>query len=421
MFCVNIYTMNQKQKWISGIIIFIVVSVVFLLATTHVYNKSQQPMNNQKLSNVLDKDTVKKSQDKESVHIAFVQEIDNKKHGFYDGRDLGEISGYRVLISGENIAFTRMVNGIEHVIYNGKDLGEGKDPTVNDNNITYIRMIEGKSHIIHNNEDFGEILIIDRGYGMEWYQVAGNNVGFFREVNGETHVIYNKQDMGEGIYRSLKLGGNSFAFLKPVNNDPQGTIHIVYNGKDLRGAQQIYSVSDKYVFYHDVYKKPFKGYVQMYFKNMEELGQGQYITVDGDGNYLLTGIYVTSDFVYNGKNVGKAENATTKYVDSGNYVFVREVDGKNHVIYNGKDIGEGDDPVIGGSNLAFIREINGKKHIIYNNEDMGEGNNVDLSSSGERLLLKREINGILNAFYDGKNLGVCDKNCYPAFSDSKFY
>ena len=61
--------------------------------------------------------------------------------------------------------------------------------------------------------------------------------------------------------------------------------------------------------------------------------------------------------------------------------FTREIDGKNHVIYDGEDLGEGFSPAIDRDNLAFIKEINGEYHVIFNGEDVGVGEGPALYSA----------------------------------------
>jgi len=109
--------------------------------------------------------------------------------------------------------------------------------------------------------------------------------------------------------------------------------------------------------------------------------------------------------IYDGKDLGEGKGG----VASGDSIaFVREIGGASHIIYNGRDMGVGQYPLLPGSNLVFFREINNKTHVIYNGEDIGDVRvlqDYEMSLLENHIALEREINGKIHIIYDGEDLG----------------
>ncbi len=86
-------------------------------------------------------------------------------------------------------------------------------------------------------------------------------------------------------------------------------------------------------------------------------------------------------------------------------VFTREVGGTNHVIYDGRDLGETSDswPVVSGNHIAFQRNRDGKEHVIYDGQDLGEGFRIGLD--GDHVSFVREVGGRPHVILDGTDFG----------------
>jgi hypothetical protein len=87
---------------------------------------------------------------------------------------------------------------------------------------------------------------------------------------------------------------------------------------------------------------------------------------------------------------------------------MRSVNGQDHIIYDGNDLGEGLRIVLSGDTIVFIREIQGKPHVIYNGEDFGivdQGQDYQLAVSGKSVALERSINGKPHVFFNGVDQG----------------
>ncbi len=78
-----------------------------------------------------------------------------------------------------------------------------------------------------------------------------------------------------------------------------------------------------------------------------------------------------------GKDLGQGKFIIR--LSGNNIAFMKEIDGKSHIIFNGKDMGEGKFIRLSGDNIAFGREIDGKSYIIFNGQDLGIGQNPILS------------------------------------------
>jgi len=97
--------------------------------------------------------------------------------------------------------------------------------------------------------------------------------------------------------------------------------------------------------------------------------------------------------------------------------YFKLIDGKVHVIYDGKDIAEEADPLFGypyhnlileKNHIFFTKKINGKNYAFWDNQNLGE---IDYHPylppklSGDHIGFARKIEGKWHFIYDGKDMG----------------
>jgi len=333
------------------------------------------------------------------IHMAFEGGTGDKPSVIYDGKDMGvkcaEI--FDMKLSSNDIIFDcRQTNngaGEGHIILNGKDLGQGFRPNVENGNVSFLR----GNHLIFNSQDVGEVHSTD-----DWeFTTSNNHYAMERMIGGRVHVIYDGKDMGEGGF--ISLGENSIAFVRTI----KGLDHLMYNGKDISSGylMEPLSVTDAYV----TYTKQDKAGYSYFYKNDQSLGKIYTNDMEpyfSDGNYAFEN--TNGNIIFDGKNLGSAKttgNSGSRVQVSGNHiVFVSgEAEKIPHVIYDGKDLGEGVNPTISGDNIAYNIEVNGKQHILFNGKDLGEGTEPQLA--GDNLAFYLEEQGAKHVIYNGKDLG----------------
>lgn len=330
------------------------------------------------------------------VHMAFEGGTGNKPSVIYDGKDMGVACAeiFDMKLSGNDIIFDcrqgkNTSGGYGHIIFNGKDLGEGFYPNVENGNVSYLR----GNHLIFNSQDVGEV-----HSEQSWqFATSNNHYAMERMINGKVHVIFDGKDMGEGGF--LSLGENSIAFINGVG-------HLIYNGKDVANGYMItpIAVTDINVYYENQ-DKAGKTYFYQNDKNLGKISTGD-TPVYSDGNYWFAD--ENGNLIYNGKNLGdfktSGQSGSAPQISKNHIIFVRSADAqKTHIIYDGKDLGEGVNPTISGDNIAYNIEVGGKQHILFNGRDMGEGTEPQLA--GNNLAFYLEEQGAKHVIYNGKDLG----------------
>jgi len=130
------------------------------------------------------------------------------------------------------------------------------------------------------------------------------------------------------------------------------------------------------------------------------------------------------------KNTKKTSNCNIAY-----RLYTDSLTEKTHVIYNGKDLGEGYGITLAANNIAFLRDINGINHVIYNGEDLGEvgplyfSPMIQLSKNNIAFLQAVDLNkNICNIIYNNQVLGEarCDYSIQLSdnnlvYTNSKFH
>lgn len=367
-------------------------------------------------------------------HIATVRQMHGNYYLTYDDKDFGTVMyGGDVAMSGNNIAYIRNlgtdINPDSHVFLNREDQGSGMAPLFDGDHFAFIRI--GKdiydNHVMYDGKDLGVVSPgQDIGTGLS---LAGGHSVFSRDVSGksravddssstpseglsftdgEWHIIYDGVDKGEGW--NPVIGENSLAFLRKVNSED----HVIYNGKDMGRGDPVFCVTDDSIIFTrsmDVNSSRTRNEI---IRNDQKIG----ISNDNGGELFCSGKDYSftddhSNLIFNGKNLGVADGYGHAVVmEDGHIAFTRQVDGKTHVIYDGKDLGEGIYPDVSGSDVAFVREVNGKKHVFLNGRDMGETKEGKYPVLlGGKLTFYRPVGEETHVIYDGTDIGFCGKEC----------
>lgn len=339
--------------------------------------------------------------------VAFVRFVDDKPHLIFDGRDLGEMANQYFEFSEGNLVFERKVAEDNHIIYNEKDLGSGFRPMLSGKNLAFYRKIGEETHLIYNGNDLGAIFM-DNGYSAK---IAGSNLVFEKMINDKTHILYNNTDLGEGHSPMLSKDGKNVAFERDME---QGSV-VIYNEQVFDKGGSIFALDEKHVWYALPQASNFfsmiasEGVLSLpgISKNAEKIGDGIGLKCD-EGNCAYQSIIDGKlHFIYNEKNLGEMSDTGNEYgLSKNNYFFIRPGDnGDSVIIYNGKELGQGSDPVIGEAGFAYLKSIEGTKHVIYNDKDMGEGLSPFLSPDGKTLVFIKEIDGKKHVLFEGNDLG----------------
>lgn len=116
------------------------------------------------------------------------------------------------------------------------------------------------------------------------------------------------------------------------------------------------------------------------------------------------------------------KNSTTrlfKNIKKENIVFTRYENGKNYVIYNGENIGEGFSALLLGENIVFERFVGKEKHIIFNGKDMGQGsypllsnNNIAFTRNGRAIYNGEDFGEFLHIILSGDNILLIGKKTH---------
>lgn len=355
------------------------------------------------------------------LHVAFTREVDGGNHVIYDGRDLGETSDNWPVTSGNHVAFQRSIDGKEHVIYDGRDLGEGFRIGLDGDHVSFIREIGGKPHVFHDGTDFGEVVS-----GQDYqYSVYGDTVALAREIGGKMHLFVNGQDRGE-VGTDFMAGSGGVAFLRSVG----GKDHVIFNGKDYGESWHIEGVSAGRVFYSKSGDPVDDGtWYNDFFRDGEFLGSGQSITISDDGSHYAIQKQVSlgkesfeNRVLYDGWDVGKLGDTLNIFMSDDHVAYYRDIDGEQHVIYDGKDMGAGDNVSLSGNHIAFSRKVGTDWHVIYDGKDIGIGSYPRIL--GDDIVIQRLVDGEAHLFLNGSDLGRCGSrasgtqtdDCWPELS-----
>lgn len=294
-------------------------------------------------------------------HLAYLKEIGGAMHVIYDGKDMGK--GQDILLSKNDI----VIRNEEHIFYNGKEIGSGLNVELSSPNVAYKRLSDG--HLIYHGKDYGKV--VD-------FKISGKHL-IYTKMNGLSFLtFYDQKELGDSV--GYGIFGDHIALVKDVY-DPKTLIpvsRIFYDGKDMGKGEGDPVINDKHIAYwrqvKDKYHVIFDG---------KDLGVGN--------KPLIPGFF--------GLDIQLADQ---------HIVFLRRTDTfVTHVIYDGKDIGEGSDPKIAGRHIAFLRGNDFmKKHLIYDKKDMGiVSYENDFSLTPSHFAYNRVVKYKTHIILDGKDIG----------------
>lgn len=307
-----------------------------------------------------------------------------------DGRDLGP--GFDVALTTEHIAFTRRValdgRGVaRHVIYDGRDLGIGNNPTVLDDHLAFQRGVDaqgqpsefGASHVVFDGKDLGP--------GATPRLLPGGHIVFHRGNGWPPRVIYDGNDLGPreqsdratpGLHASLVVAEQEILSTRVVG----GRMHIIRHGQDIGEGDNPVVSGPHLAFVRVTGSQPHVVF------NGRELGPGM--------NPVLEGEHLA--FVRINPAAATIAKQPTQLADL--ISFARTA---FHVFYDGRNLGEGNDPVLSGDHVVFLRQVGDRPHVIYDGRDMGEGQAPCIS--GDHLAYEVMRAGETHIVLDGRDLG----------------
>jgi hypothetical protein len=187
------------------------------------------------------------------------------------------------------------------------------------------------------------------------------HVAFVKAMPDGDRLTYDAQDLGHAD-PYVALAGNHLAFVrtaagaKPDSEDG----HIIYDGVDKGPGTAVAADGDHFAFIR--------------------------LSADRKANHL---IYDDKDLgvIRSGQDIGEG-----LILRDGHVAFETEVDGKAHILYDGRDMGEGIHPIIGENSLAFLRQVQGGGYrMIYNGKDMGPASPAFPCVTDEHVVFTRPV------------------------------
>jgi len=199
------------------------------------------------------------------------------------------------------------------------------------------------------------------------------NYAFIKNINNETHIIFNGKDLGiyGGDEPFLIARDGHVAFSGPTKGPRlPGAKRFIYDGKDL-GEMDV-----------DITRTPIE-----YLYEMPLISSGHYAFVAVAGSILD----------YYGEKSGQPF--------------------RSYLVYDGKDLGDGYNPIVAGDHLLYEKNINGVTHYIYDNKDIGEKERVEIATIAHMLPWYhgetfKEVNGERHLIYEGKDWGEFKNGSY---------
>ncbi len=241
-------------------------------------------------------------------------------------------------------------------------------------------------------------------------------------------LIYDGKDMGaekwfSGFLNNVSLSGDSIAFTRfgnPESNNPSDW-HVIYNGKDL-GVGSSPVIDGKHLAFgkYDAVQKD----INLYHDGKISSGKDMASPVVLSGDHIAYVGYIDDKrhIIYDGKDLGEG---TEVEISGDNIAYVGEVimtpPFENNIYLNGKKIGEGIGGIIlSGKNIAFTKNVNNERHIVFNGKDYGEYVTAGVYADGEtpfidgaHIVFVRDIDGKRHIIYDGEDLG---EGSFPSLS-----
>jgi hypothetical protein len=158
----------------------------------------------------------------------------------------------------------------------------------------------------------------------------------------------------------------------------------------------------------------------MFYRDQEFLGNGHAIDATDDGEYYMLTSYKpgeNSEFrvSYDGGEAGLMGSIMNTFMDGGHFAYYRDVNGAQHVIYDGNDLGVGDNIGLSGGHYVFARKIGAEWHTIYDGKDIGIGSYPKIL--GDDMVVQRNVDGFAHLFLNSSDLGICGAQAQGAQTD----
>jgi len=304
-------------------------------------------------------ETVSAQPDWNEIYLTFSRsegtKIPRTHHLFLDGQPFNATS--EPDISHRHIAYERDGN----VILDDRDLGEGSCFSLYDDHIAFVRYM--------NRNGDGEVIYDGRDVGLGREPVVyGSHMAFCKQITTDPptyHVIYDDEDRGEGCTlpgERIHLSEGHIAFVIGTKDHP----HVIFDGHDMGEGEEIRLIGD-----HLAYWRPSPSYEWVY--------DGKTIGVPMPGVWMQGDHYaaeINHQIIHDGTIVGQGHGPRV-YENHLAYfrgASVADPRGIRHVIYDGQDMGLGRAFIqLAGDHIVFDRIVNGRIHLILDGRDIGEG------------------------------------------------
>jgi len=241
-------------------------------------------------------------------------------------------------------------------------------------------------------------------------------------------LIYDGKDLGaekwlSGFLNNVSLSGDSMVFThfgNPESNNPIDW-HVIYNGKDL-GVGSSPVIDGKHLAFgkYDAVQKD----INLYHDGKIISGKDMAGPVVLSGDHIAYVGYINDQrhIIYDGKDIGEG---TEVAISGENIAYVGEVimtpPFENNIYLNGKKVGEGVGGIwLSGKNIAFIKEVDNERHLIFNGKDYGTYVTAGVYADGEtpfidgeHIVFVRDIDDKRHIIYDGKDIG---EGSFPSLS-----
>lgn len=293
----------------------------------------------------------------------------------------------------QSVNYAYIDNMTGHVIYNGNDLGEGSSPVLEGNNIAFINP---DSHLVYNGKDMGVGIFSSKEGGGIFYPPILNSghVAFYRSINGVFHTIYDGKDLGDKVGSPVLDKDNIVLISSKANN-------IIYNGKDL-GVGFSPILSQGHIAYVTEPNTP-----SHVIYDGKDLGSGYAPIFAGSSFGYISQSNGTDHMIFNSKDLG--EGGYPCDMNEKHIACVRSEKDGNHIIYDGRDLGIGNNPKLDGDNIAYDNLNLGLDNysIMYNGRIIGQGARLILDNGN--YAYEKAVNGQdysnTTLVYNGKDLG----------------
>jgi len=217
--------------------------------------------------------------------------------------------------------------------------------------------------------------------------IAGDRLAYVRDtsviVDGENVGLTNANERYQTPRdANIKINEKHYAYFRLMSYDRETFApipHLIYDGEDLGEADVIdYKLNGDYIIYQRRINRQIIKTGYQLFVNGKKVANGAYGDYDGK-NLAYVDIFRSDQMMYNGKKQGYGGEVSLK---DGHFVFTwskTSQGAESRVIYDGKNLGRGRDPIIEKKHLSYIRaraEIDPRSDdqhpkVIYDGKEYG--------------------------------------------------